>query len=888
MRVRTKSQSSLPPSSLLSETAYSNTTQLFQLLHSTPVGLTEQEAAHRLTYIGRNEVASERLLPWWLQFARTFTNPFILVLVVLSLVSYLTDVLLATPSTRSWTKIAILTIMILLSCVLRFWQEFRSQRAISHLQSMIHTHATVQRHQPNTGGSKRYELPIAQLVPGDLIHLSAGDMVPADVRLLTAYDLFVNQSAFTGEAMPVEKMVSEPTRHGQSASNPLALSSICLRGTSIISGSASAIVVYTGTQTFLNMVSNSVRGHRQKTHFERGVNQITWVLIHFMLLMVPVVFFVNGFSKGDWQEAFFFALAVAVGLTPELLPLIVTTNLVKGALHMARQQVIIKHLPAIQNLGAIDVLCTDKTGTLTENQVHLVRYLDAEGDTSTRVLHLAYLNSVHQTGLNNLLDRIILDQVECHYPAWRTVRPPYHKLDELPFDFVRRRMSVIVQQESEPPQLICKGALEDILQASWAVEQQGGTVVPLTEVVKARIERHVKMLQSEGLRVIAVASKRLSYLHTQYSLEDEQNLIFAGFLGFLDPPKASAKATLEALAKQDVAVKVLTGDHEGIATWICEEVGLNPCRLLLAHEIDGMSDEDLATIVEQTVVFAQVNPLHKVRVLQALKRNGHTVGYLGDGINDAAALREADVGISVDTAVDIAKASADLILLHKDLRVLEQGILEGRRVFGNIVKYVKMAASSNFGNALSILLASAFLPFLPMLSLQLLVQNLLYDFSQLALPWDHLDDEFLAQPRQWNARSLARFMLCFGPLSSLFDLTTFGLLWFVFQANTPAGQSLFQSGWFLEGLLSQTLIVHVLRTQKIPFLQSRASRPVLFLTGSIMLIGLFLPFTSVGLALGLRALPWSYFPWLLATLLAYCLLTQFVKIRFMRHIRTWL
>jgi Mg2+-importing ATPase len=614
---------------------------------------------------------------------------------------------------------------------------------------------------------------------------------------------------------------------------------------------------------------------------------VTWVLIRFMLLMAPVVFLINGFSKGDWREAFFFTLAVAVGLTPELLPLIVTTNLVKGALQMARAQVIVKHLPAIQNLGAIDVLCTDKTGTLTENQVTLVRHLDAGGCASTRVLHLAYLNSAYQTGLKNLLDQAILDQAEQHHPAWRTVRPPYHKLDELPFDFVRQRMSVIVQQESEPPQLICKGALEEIVPICWGVEQQG-EVVPLTEVVQARIERQGKLLQDEGLRVIAVASKRLSYLHTQYTLEDEQDLVFAGFLGFLDPAKASAKATLEALSQQGVAVKVLTGDHEGITTWICEEVGLNPSRMVLAHEIDGMDDEELAKIAEQTVVFARVNPLHKVRILQALKRNGHTVGYLGDGINDAAALREADVGISVDTAVDIAKASADLILLHKDLQVLAQGILEGRRVFGNIVKYVKMAASSNFGNALSVLLASAFLPFLPMLSLQLLVQNLFYDLSQLALPWDHLDREFLSQPRQWDARGLIRFMLCFGPLSSLFDLTTFAVLWFVFRANVPAAQSLFQSGWFVEGLLSQTLIVHLLRTQKIPFLQSRASLPVLFLTGSLMLVGLILPFTPAGSAIGLQALPWSYFPWLLMTLLAYCVLTQFVKTRYLRWVRSWL
>lgn len=896
MQVRNRSQRILPSSSLLSDAAHSDIAHVFSRLHSTPAGLTEQEAAHRLARVGRNEIASERPLPWWLQFARTFTNPFVLVLVVLGLVSCLTDVLLAAPDARSWTKVVILTIMILLSCVLRFWQECRSQRAVSHLQAMVHTHATVQRHHPDASSSEHYELPIAQLVPGDLIHLSAGDMVPADVRLLTARDLFVNQSAFTGEAMPVEKMACEltPGEKGASerqsnlrASDPLALSSICLLGTSVVSGTASAVVVCTGTQTFLHTVGSSVLGQRPKTHFEHGVNQVTWVLIRFMLLMAPVVFLINGFSKGDWREAFFFTLAVAVGLTPELLPLIVTTNLVKGALQMARAQVIVKHLPAIQNLGAIDVLCTDKTGTLTENQVTLVHHLDAGGRPSARVLHLAYLNSAHQTGLKNLLDQAILDQAEQHHPAWRTVRPPYHKLDELPFDFVRRRMSVIVQQESEPPQLICKGALEEILQTCWGVEQQG-EVIPLTEVVQARIERQGKLLQDEGLRVIALASKRLSYLHTRYTLEDEQDLVFAGFLGFLDPAKVSAKATLEALSQQGIAVKVLTGDHEGITAWICEEVGLDPSRLLLAHEIDGMDDEELAAIAEQTVVFARVNPLHKVRILQALKRNGHTVGYLGDGINDAAALREADVSVSVDTAVDIAKASADVILLHKDLQVLAQGILEGRKVFGNIIKYVKMAASSNFGNALSVLLASAFLPFLPMLSLQLLVQNLLYDVSQLALPWDHLDGEFLARPRQWDARSLARFMLCFGPLSSLFDLTTFAVLWFVFRANVPAAQSLFQSGWFVEGLLSQTLIVHLLRTQKIPFLQSRASLPVIFLTGSLMLVGLILPFTSAGRVIGLRALPWSYFPWLLMTLLTYCVLTQFVKTRYLRRFRSWL
>lgn len=893
MQVKASSQRSLSLPSPLHEAAWGDIAQVCTLLRCAPHGLTEQEAARRLACVGRNEIAGTRPLPWWVQLARAFLNPFILVLVVLSLISALTDVLLVAPDARSWSKIILLAIMILLSGVLRFWQEFRSQHAVAQLQAMIRTHTTVTRLRPNQLHPTSWDIPIPELVPGDVISLAAGDLVPADVRLLSARDLFLDQSTFTGEAMPVEKTACVPLEEGKKVAggrrqeNPLAFSTICLMGTSVASGTARAVVVRTGRETFLHTVARSVLGHRQKTHFERGINQITWVLIHFMLLMTPLVFFMNGGFKGDWKEAFFFALAVAVGLTPELLPLIVTTNLAKGALRMAREQVIVKHLPAIQNLGAMDVLCTDKTGTLTEHRVHLARHLDAGGTESTRVFHLAYLNSLHQTGWKNPLDQAILAAAEQQHPGWRAVRPPYHKLDELPFDMVRRRMSVMVQQESEPPMLICKGALAEMLQVCRAVEMQGN-VVPLTDVTRARIERLSKTLQEEGLRVIALASKRLSYLHTQYTVDDELDLIFAGFLGFLDPPKAAVGETLEALARLGITMKVLTGDHEGIAMHICEEVGLDASRVVLASEIDGMNDEELAQIAEQTTVFAQVSPLHKVRILQALKRNGHTVGYLGDGMNDAAALREADVGISVDTAVDVAKASADLVLLRKDLQVLEQGVREGRRVFGNILKYLKMAASSNFGNALSILLASAILPFLPMLSLQLLVQNLLYDVSQLALPWDHLDEEFLALPRRWEARGLARFMLCFGLLSSLFDLTTFAVLWFVFRANSPAAQALFQSGWFVEGLLSQTLIVHLIRTQKIPFLQSRASLPVFVFTGCIMLVGLLLPFTSAGAAIGLQPLPWGYFPWLLLTLLAYCGLTQWVKTRYLRLVHSWL
>jgi Mg2+-importing ATPase len=879
-------------SPLLHDVAQSDTAQTLRLLHATFLGLTECEAASRLEHVGYNEVAYERPQPWPMQLVATFVNPFILVLVVLGLVSLATDVVLVPVGARNWTKVLILSVMILVSCLLRFWQEFRSQQAVQRLKALVQTTATVLRRTDASTEPARRDIKLSELVPGDLVFLSAGDMIPADVRLLSSRDLFVSQSLLTGEAMPVEKAdtetLSEESTSASSSNNGndlLEKPQLCFMGTNVVSGTATAVVVATGHETFLSTVAESVLGRRSTTSFDKGVNQVSWVLIRFMMIMVPVVFLLNGLAKGDWKEALFFGLAVAVGLTPEMLPLVVTTTLAKGAMKMARQHVIVKRLPAIQNLGAIDVLCTDKTGTLTQNHVTLVRHLDAQGETNERVLHLAVLNSTYQSGLKNLLDQAIMDHAQQEHR--HEAHPRYHKIDELPFDFLRRRMSVIVQQESEPPLLICKGALEEILQVCRDVEDQG-QISSLTEVVQTRIERLGRELQEEGFRIIAVAYKRLPYLYWQYSVADEQDLVFAGFIGFLDPPKTSARETIEALATHGVAVKVLTGDNEVVTARICEEVGLDATRTVLGCEIEGMSDEELAQIAEQTSVFAKVDPLQKARILRAIKSRGHTVGYIGDGINDAAALREADVGISVDTAVDIAKESADIILLEKSLLVLEQGIIEGRVVFGNIMKYLKMTISSNFGNVLSVLIASACLPFLPMLPLQLLVQNLLYDLSQLALPWDSIDQEFLAQPRQWEAGRLIRFVLCLGPVSSIFDITTFLALWFVFQANAAATQSLFQSGWFVEGLLSQTLIVHLIRTQKIPFIQRTASLPVLVLTGSVMLVGMLIPFTPFGTAIGLRALPLTYLPWLIATLLTYCALTQLVKSWYLKRFKVWL
>jgi P-type Mg2+ transporter len=708
-------------------------------------------------------------------------------------------------------------------------------------------------------------------------------MVPADVRLISSKDLFVSQAVLTGESLPVEKYdtsggiveKSAAARLG-TAVEPLALGNLCFMGTNVVSGSGTAVVLATGKDTYFGTLAKGILGHRAQTSFDIGVNKVTWVLLRFMLSMVPIVLLLNGFTKGDWGEAFFFALSVAVGLTPEMLPLVVTANLAKGAVHMARQQVIVKRLNAVQNFGAMDILCTDKTGTLTQDHVILEQHVDVVGEDCHEVLQLAFLNSYHQTGLKNLLDRAVLAHADLKLESDRFTH--YQKVDEIPFDFMRRRMSVVVETEQGTHLLICKGAVEEIFTVCTQVKLRG-EVGPVDATMQRHLVRVANAMNQDGLRVIAVASKELPPDQSVYHISDECELVLVGYMGFLDPPKETAGPAIRALQEHGVTVKVLTGDNDIVTRKVCKDVDL---------PVEAMTDAQLAAVAQKTAVFARLNPLHKARIIRALKQCGHTVGYLGDGINDALALRDADVGISVDTGVDIAKESADIILLEKSLLVLEQGVLQGRTVFGNIIKYIKMTASSNFGNVFSVLVASAFLPFLPMLPLQLLLQNLLYDLSQLSIPWDRMDGEFLERPRPWAPGGIARFMLCIGPLSSLFDLTTFALLWYGFGANRPAMQTLFQSGWFVEGLLSQTLIVHMIRTQRIPFLQSVAAPPVLLLTGTMMACGIALPFTSLGTAVGLQPLPWTYFPWLAATLLSYCALTQAVKVWYLRRFNAWL
>ncbi|WP_230845658.1 magnesium-translocating P-type ATPase, partial [Yersinia pseudotuberculosis] len=738
------------------------------------------------------------------------------------------------------------------------------------------------------------EIPINQLVPGDIILLSAGDMIPADLRLINSRDLFVSQAILTGEAIPVEKydamgcVSSKSVDAGAGSEGELLeLSNICLMGTNVASGTAMGVVVATGGHTYFGSLAKSIVGTRAQTAFDRGVNSVSWLLIRFMLVMVPIVLLINGFTKGDWTEAALFALAVAVGLTPEMLPMIVSSNLAKGAIAMARRKVVVKRLNAIQNFGAMDVLCTDKTGTLTQDRIILEHHLDVSGCNDNKVLQLAWLNSFHQSGMRNLMDQAVI-KFSRGKPEIEALRN-FNKVDELPFDFIRRRLSIVVKDAQQQQHLICKGAVEEMLSICTHV-REGDDIFPLDAARRATLQALATQYNEDGFRVLLLATRELGaqVSPVPLNIDDERDLVVQGLLTFLDPPKESAAAAIAALRENGVAVKVLTGDNPIITAKICRDVGLEPGEPLNGRDIEAMDEATLAREVELRTVFTKLTPLQKSRVLKMLQSNGHTVGFLGDGINDAPALRDADVGISVDTGTDIAKESADIILLEKDLMVLEAGVIKGRETFGNIIKYLNMTASSNFGNVFSVLVASAFIPFLPMLAIHLLLQNLMYDISQLSLPWDKMDKEFLRKPRKWDAKNIGRFMLWVGPTSSIFDITTYALMWFVFAANSVEHQALFQSGWFIEGLLSQTLVVHMLRTQKIPFIQSTAALPVLLTTGLIMAIGIYIPFSPLGTLVGLEPLPWQYFPWLAGTLICYCVVAQLMKRFYIRRFGEWL
>lgn len=852
--------------------------ELISGLKTSAEGLTESEAGAIRGRFGLNEVEGEKPLSAWCHLWLSYANSFNILLSVLALISLLTG---------DHEAAVIILVMVALSTLLRFWQERKAHREADALKAMVGNTATVKRRQEQagTGGpveeSRRIKLPIKFLVPGDIIILAAGDLIPADCRVLADKDLFLSQAAMTGEALPVEKFAVATNAETRDL---LDLDNILFMGTNVVSGSATAVVVGTGRQSYFGALAVKVIAQDHvPTSFQNGINQVGWALLLAMLVTAPLVLLINGLTKGNWIEAVLFSCSVAVGLTPEMLPMVVTATLAKGAVFLSRRKVVVKRLDSIQNLGEMRVLCTDKTGTLTQNKIVLSRHVDTLGGESDEVLKRSWLNSFFQSGLENLLDAAVLESAKTD-EAQKYIHS-FKKVDEIPFDFERRRMSVVVKAPDGEEVLICKGAAEEVLSACVSIRRNGQVEDMTPEVLKEAQETATRM-NKEGFRVVAVAVKHSDRPKPEaYKRADESALTLIGYISFLDPPKESAAPALKLLSGLGVSTKVLTGDNELVANKICREVGfqIELSDILPGSVLEDMDDNELAVAVEKTQVFAKLTPAHKARVVAALKTNGHVVGFLGDGINDAAALRTADIGISVDSGVDIAKEAADIILLEKSLLILEKGVRESRRTICNMMKYIKITASSNFGNVFSVLIASVFLPFLPMLPIHLLIQNLLYDTSQAAIPFDNVDEELLIHPRQRNFGNLLRFMVVFGPLSSIFDIITFLVMWYVFKANNEIHQTLFQSGWFVVGLVTQTLVVHFLRTPKLPFIQSRPAPPLIFMTVFIIAVGLFLPMGPLAPYLKLQALPPSYFLYLFFIVAAYSALTQTAKSVFIKH-----
>lgn len=862
--------------------------------------------ANRNRY-GSNKVTREKKKPLLSRLMGAFINPFTAILLFLAVVSVITDMVFpyfslfgSSPEDFDCLTVVIIVTMVFISGTLRFVQESRSGNAAEKLLAMITTTCTVTRK-----GQEKTEIPMDDLVCGDIVHLSAGDMVPADIRILDAKDLFISQSSLTGESEPIEK-TAETVR--EEAGSVTDYTNIAFMGSNVISGSATAVVICTGDNTLFGSMASAVAEDAVETSFTKGVNAVSWVLIRFMLVMVPLVFFINGITKGDWLEAFLFGISIAVGLTPEMLPMIVTTCLAKGAVSMSRKQTIVKNLNSIQNFGAIDILCTDKTGTLTQDKVVLEYHLNVNGEDDTRVLRHAYLNSYFQTGYKNLMDLAIIhrtEEEEAENPQLTDLSETYTKVDEIPFDFNRRRLTTVVQDKKGKTQMVTKGAVEEML-SICAFAEIDGRVQELSSDVRKKILKTVDGLNDKGFRVLAIAQKSNPSPVGAFGVKDECDMVLLGYLAFLDPPKESTADAIKALKDHGVTTKILTGDNEKVTRTICRQVGLEVRNMLLGSDLERMNDSELALLAETTDVFAKLTPEQKSRVVSVLRNNGHTVGFMGDGINDAAAMKSADIGISVDTAVDVAKESADIILLEKDLMVLEQGIIEGRKTYANMIKYIKMTASSNFGNMFSVLAASALLPFLPMMSVHLIFLNLIYDLSCTAIPWDNVDEEFIAVPRKWDASSVGNFMIWIGPTSSIFDFMTYIFMYFVFCPIFVSGgvlyndlaahfsgaeliqmqnayAAMFQAGWFVESMWSQTLVIHMIRTPKIPFIQSHASAPLTLLTCAGIIVLTVIPFTAFGQMLGFAALPGAYFAFLIPCILLYMVLATSLKKAYVRH-----
>jgi len=854
--------------------AFMDEQELLTCLETSKQGISVAVAAEKLEKIGRNVITTDKEKGIFGRMMEALINPFNIVLFIVAIITFITDVVVSQKV--DVTTSAIILALILISSVISFVQGEKSNSAAEKLSQMISNKADVWR------DGDLIEIGMEEVVPGDIVKLSAGDMIPGDVRFLLTKDTFVAQSALTGESAPVEKFAKLRNEKTDALTD---LSRIGFMGTNILSGSATAVVLATGNNTYVGAMAKSLSGDKAKNSFERGVDSVSNLLIRFMLIMVPIIFLINGVTKRDWGAALLFAVSMAVGLTPEMLPMIMTSTLAKGAVSMAKHQTIVKTLSAIQTFGEMDILCTDKTGTLTEDKIILEKYMDVHGRDDERILRHAYLNSYFQTGLKNLIDLAIINRASSN--KMDAYLAEYNRVDEIPFDFARRRMSVVLENKSGKRQLITKGAVEEIISICKYVEHDGA-VQPLDSEHLAEAMRVYEKHNHDGLRVIAVAQKNDVAGVEVFDVKDEKDMVLIGFVGFLDPPKESASKAITALRDNGVRVVVLTGDSEGVAIKVCNKVGIATEKCLSGKDVENMEDQDLFEAVKTCDLFSKLSPEQKKRVVDAFQTIGHTVGYMGDGINDAPALREADVGISVDSGVDIAKETADIILLKKDLMVLEEGVVEGRKTFGNIIKYIKMATSGNFGNMISVMVASIFLPFLPMLPVQILTQNLLCDFSQVGIPFDHVDKDYLKSPRKWETKSIRRFMLLMGPLSSIFDILCFAVMWWVIKANTPEQAQLFQAGWFIFGTLSQILIVHMIRTSKIPFIQSKASIQLALSTFIVGVIAIVIVFTSIAVGFDMRTLPFGYAPWLALLLVGYSVIVQLFKGVYVKRFGDWL
>ena len=846
--------------------------ELYEKFKSSEEGISVVDVDEKLNEYGKNEIEIKNTNTIWYKLKEAFINPFNIVMMLVAIVTLITDVIIA--SKKDYATFILIIGTLLLSAIISLIQQTKSDNAAKKLKNMITNKVHVIR------DGVPYEINVQDVVPGDIIKLSSGDMIPGDVRFLETKDLFVDQAPLTGESNPVEKFTT--CKEDQDITD---LGNIGFMGTNIVSGTGIAIVLATGNETYFGNMARALSGIESKNSFEKGVDSISKLLIKFMLIMLPIILVVNLITKNSWITSLIFAITIVVGIMPEMLPVIISSTLAKGAISMSKKKTIVKKLSAIQTFGQMNILCTDKTGTLTEDEVVLEKYMDVNGDDSLRILRHAFLNSYFQTGLKNLIDVAIISRAEKE--QLNVLKEQYVREDEIPFDFSRRRMSVVLRDQKGKRQLITKGAVEEVMSICSYVEIDG-KVVKLDEKTREKAFSVYEKHNKDGLRVIAVAQKNEIHGIDVFGVQDESDMVLIGFVGFLDPPKASAKQAIQALRDHGVETIVLTGDSEGVALNVCRKVGITIKHSMTGKDIESMSDEELKEKIKSCHLYSKLSPLQKQRIVRLYQENGNTVGYMGDGINDSPPLKQADVGISVDTAVDIAKDSADIILLEKDLNVLSEGVINGRKTFTNVLKYIKMAASGNFGNMISVIIASIFLPFLPLLPIHILIQNLLNDFAQIGMPFDNVDQEYLNVPKTWDTKGIRKFMIIFGSISSLLDILCFLVLWFVMKFNTPEQAVYFQTGWFAFGIISQTLIIHMIRTNKIPFFQSMPSKQLLISTFSIIAIVLVIVFTVISSVFDLATLPLIYFVWMLALMAIYITIIQVYKTIYKRKNKDWL